>query len=469
MANTAKLKIRRSRSSKTAPPQSDRVRVLTSISNTMQEFRTRQGALDAAWRWGGSTVSNYSTLPTPPSPPSQSSLIEGILDTSFGTNGFNLTTPGTNDWATGMAIQLDDKIVAGGNATMAGASGFCLVRYNSNGSIDTTFGTNGFNTNTTGTNAGITGVAVQPDGKIVVGGTSDDVSGNTGFAFARYNPDGSLDTTFGTAGFVTGNYGTSIPSTYINALILQPDGKILACGSIDDTFFMGRYNPDGSLDPTFGTNGYTTVTPGTSDVLYRMRLQSDGKIVAGGYSSNVAGNTAFAIIRYNSNGSLDTAFGTNGFNTTTLNTGDSIYALGIQQDGKIVVGGYTGPISGSSDSFALARYNSNGSLDTSFGSGGFNKVTPGTDDGIAGIVIRPDGKIIAGGWAGVSSGTAFAVVGYNLDGSLDTSFGKDGFNLDTPGNSDSIYALSSQSNGKIIAVGYYSPGTGSTFVVCRYI
>jgi uncharacterized delta-60 repeat protein len=452
-----------------APPSSDRSRVLDCIHGTMKVYNTDQGRLNFIWWFDHGHVSTgVGVPPLPPSPPSPpSGPTRGVLDTSFGTNGFNTTTPGvTPDEIYSIAVQSDNKIVAGGSANVGGTK-FALARYNADGTLDTTFGTNGFNTTSPGTTtAMILAVAIQSDGKIVVGGQAH-VSGSPGFVLGRYNVDGSLDTTFGTSGFNSASPGTS---DAINTITIQSDGKIVVGGrgyiGGNTLFAIGRYNADGSLDTTFGTNGFTTSpTPGTYDQIYAVAIQSDGKIVAGGAGS-LGGNNVFALARYNANGSIDTSFGTNGFNTTTPSAGgDDIYSIAFQPDGKIVAGG------DSSQRFALARYNANGSLDTTFGTNGFNTTaTPGTmaGDSIQSVRIQSGGRIIVGGFGTSGIAIFFALGCYNTDGSLDTTFATDGFNTTTPGTEDEINSIAFQSDGKVVTGGYAFIGGQSVFAVARY-
>ena len=201
-------------------------------------------------------------------------------------------------------------------------------------------------------------VALQEDEKIVVAGPE-----YSNFAVARYNVDGFLDPTFGARGRVTTNFG---PYGVGNAVALQRDKKIVVAGSAAVArglnFAVARYNADGSLDLTFGTKGKVTTSfgGGTFDRGNAMVLQKDGKIVVAGTTAGTRGLN-FAVARYNTNGSLDTGFGTGGKVTTSFYKADRGYAVALQKDGKIVV-------AGTSDSnFAVARYNVDGSLDMKFG------------------------------------------------------------------------------------------------------
>ncbi|MFN9917280.1 MAG: delta-60 repeat domain-containing protein, partial [Pirellulaceae bacterium] len=209
-------------------------------------------------------------------------------------------------------------------------------------------------------------VTVQPDGKIVLGGSAT-IGSTTDFALVRYNADGSLDNSFGTGGRVTTAIGTDHDLGY--SVTVQPDGKIVLGGSatIGSTtdFALVRYNADGSLDNSFGTGGMVTTAIGTgNDFGNSVTLQPDGKIVVGGWASN-GSNNDFALVRYNADGSLDTSFGTGGRVTTAIGTGtDHGRSVTVQPDGKIVVAGVARI--GSTDDFALVRYNADGSLDARF-------------------------------------------------------------------------------------------------------
>ena len=352
-------------------------------------------------------------------------LIDGSLDTSFGTNGLVTTDFGadSSDYGYSVALQPDGRIVVAGNSS----SNFALARYQPDGSLDTSFGTNGLVTTGFGASSDGYSVALQPDGKIVVAGYNYGSSSN--FALARYQPDGKLDTNFGTKGLVTTDFGADT-SDYGYSVALQPDGKILVAGSSgeypNDNFALARYQPDGSLDTSFGTNGLVTTDFGAGDVGYSVALQPDGKIVVAGYSSDYSTFVRFALARYLPNGSLDSGFGTNGLVTKDFGAGTSDYgkSLALQPDGKIVVAGFT---SGSSIflSFALARYQPDGSLDTSFGTNGLVTTDFGAEDRGYSLALQPDGKIVVAGSSNEfpNGNVDFALARYGSDGSLDRQFG----------------------------------------------
>ncbi len=314
---------------------------------------------------------------------------DGTLDTSFGAGGRVVTDFGPNGFSriAALALQPDGKLVGAGTH----GSGLALVRYNANGTLDTSFGTGGkVSTNQSGATEEIYALVLQPDGKLVAAGVR--FEGNSALALWRYNANGTPDSTFGVGGRVTGPFGTGY------ALALQPDGKLIAAGG---NFGLARYNANGTLDNSFGAGGMAAFNFGSSfSVANALALQPDGKIIAGGlFFNNVI--SQFALARYTPNGALDASFGTGGQVTTDLDNGgnDTLYALGLYPDGKIAAAG------NSSGDFGLARYNTNGALDTTFGLGG--KVTTdinnGTRDEARALVIQPDGKIVAAGGSGSSS------------------------------------------------------------------
>jgi len=224
---------------------------------------------------------------------------------------------------------------------------------------------------------------------------------------------GDLDPSFGTGGKVTTDFGA------INAdgrsVVVQGDGKIVVagfsgcCGSND--FALVRYATDGSLDPSFGTGGKVTTDLGAADLALSMVVQSDGKIVAAGWSSN-GSDEVFALVRYATDGSLDPSFGTGGKVTTDLGAvNDDGESVVVQSDGKIVVAGYSGI--GSTRDVALVRYATDGSLDPSFGTGG-KVITDigGVDAGGTEVAVQSDGKIVVAGWSYNGSNDDFALVRY---------------------------------------------------------
>jgi uncharacterized delta-60 repeat protein len=341
---------------------------------------------------------------------------DGSLDLTFGAGGIVSTAP---DHSTGadVAVQADGKIVVAG-------SNFTVARYNSDGSLDASFGTGGTVAGSFGF-SGVSSLIIQADGKIVAAGlvntATDDVT------IARYDTNGQLDASFGVGGKVTTGFGSASHAT---GMVSQPDGKLVVTAFVEngahDDFTLLRYNNDGSLDASFGAGGKVTTDFGSfNDNAFSVTVQADGKIVASGFASNVSGVTEqFAIARYNTDGSLDATFGAGGKVLTDMGGHwlQNAESVKVQPDGKIMVAGYAFAESGGPEVFALARYNSDGSLDGSFGTGGKVLTSFGSDDGEAdSLLIQPDGKILVVGTS--DAGPDVTLARYNSDGSLDTSFG----------------------------------------------
>jgi len=252
-------------------------------------------------------------------------------------------------------------------------------------------------------------LAVQPDGKIVMTGFSNNGS-NADFALVRYTSSGALDPTFGSGGKVITPVGSGDDSG--EAVALQSDGKIVVAGYSNGDFALVRYTSSGVPDNTFGSGGKVTTSIGTgSDAGGAVVIQSDGKIVVAGYSFKSTFDADFALVRYTSSGALDPTF-SGGTVTTTFGTfADQARQVALQSDGKIVVGGIRS--NGSTYEWALARYSSSGVLDPTFGTGG--KVTTpigsSTDAGSA-VALQSDGKIVVAGDSSNGGNADFAVVRY---------------------------------------------------------
>ena len=288
---------------------------------------------------------------------------------------------------------------------------------------------------------------------------------------ASPSPSGSLDTTFGTGGIVTTPVGSY--DAYAYALGIQSDGRIVVAGYSSSgsnyDFALARYNTNGTLDTTFGTGGIVITPMGNGyDIAYALGIQSDGRILIAGNSYN-GSNYDFALVRYNTNGSLDTTFGTGGIVTTPVGSGDSeALALGIQSDGRILAAGKSPD--GSNNDFALLRYNTNGTLDTTFGAGGIVTTPVGSGDAYANALgIQSDGRILAAGKSYNGSRYDFTLVRYNTDGALDTTFGTSGI-VTTPVGSYDSYALAVgiQSDGSILAAGSSDNGSHINFALVTY-
>src|SRR6266568_3400913 len=354
-------------------------------------------------------------------PPVGAQAAPGDLDATFCTGG-KVTTDfaGDSDHARAVAIQTDGKIVAAGKATNSrrGGEDFALARYNPDGTLDTTFGTGGrVTTDFAGDADEAFAVVLQADGKIVAAGKATAGYRGEDFALARYNPNGTLDTTFGTGGKVTTDFAGDADQAF--ALVLQTDGKIVAAGEANAGYrgedcALARYSPNGTLDTTLVVGGkVTTDFAGNTDRAFGVALQTDGRIVAAGEATAGYRGEDFALARYNSNGTLDTTFGTGGKVITDFaGDTDRAFAVAVQTDGRIVAAGET-TTSYRGEDFALARYNPNGALDATFGEGG--QVTTdfaGDTDRAFALALQTDGKIVAAGEAKTQTKEDFALARY---------------------------------------------------------
>lgn len=347
----------------------------------------------------------------------------GHVDKQFGDNGRVLTHfqgPETGDFASAVAIDSIGRIVAAGHSTSNGGSDFAVARYNPDGTLDSTFNATGKVLTDFGGGDAATAVAIDWNDKIVVAGYSD-AGGTYDFAVVRYNVDGTLDTTFNATGRVLTDLRVG-SIDYTTAAIIQSDGKIVVggvseAGGMVNDFALVRYNPNGSLDPTFNATGkvFTDFSgSGSYDVLHALALQSDGKIVAVG-DSNADGRRSFAVARYTTTGILDGTFNATGKVLTNFGSGDtSVGAVAIQSDGNIVAAGYIEfrSTDGRGFDFALARYNTDGTLDRTFNSTGQVLTDIGGADVAYGVGIQANGKIVAAGVSDVNGTPDFALTRY---------------------------------------------------------
>jgi len=427
------------------------------------------------------------------------------LDPTFGSGGKVISSPDGSNLTSGngMALQPDGKIVMVGGRRGSPGLSFIVARYNANGSLDTTFGNNGWvSTTSVNSNEGATSVAIQPDGKIVVGGNIHSLAD---IGIARFNSNGSLDTSFDGDGKVTvgfSDFAGSYPD-FLSSLKIGNDGKIVFAGGaqglgLNYKTILGRLNADGSLDTTFDGDGKVIdgggqwqdiiVQPdGTIFAAGGVDSQFNGIMIAAKYNNNgsrewsysrgqdfvraslngiaaqpdgklvVVGHYTYKIIaiRLNANGTVD-----NSFDSTTVTPGGQAFSVAIQPDGKIVANVTTN--STTSNSFSLIRYNPNGSLDSGFGSGGIviTRLTNGigTSDVGRKVLIQPDGKILVGGSSQLSSPTRyyFSMVRYKRESAFpDNPL----FDYDGDGKSDvsvfrpseGVWYLNQSTNGFIAA------------------
>lgn len=348
----------------------------------------------------------------------------GTADNTFGFNGKVITKFNEYVSANAVAIAPGGKIVVAGYTQSS--SDFVLAKYNSNGTPDPSFGINGKVITPVGatTNDVARAIAIQPDGKILVAGSS---SGD--FAIVRYTANGKPDNTFGNAGKVVKKIGDN---DYLNAMVLLSDGSIIAGGSsnIGTTYYnyvLAKFTSNGKPDSTFGNNGIvvTDFGDGTDAGINALAIQEDGKIVAAGYTVYDFGILYdISLARYNANGKPDLSFGDNGKLIAPLQSQTSAASMAVQKDGKIVVGGF---MRADNKDFLLVRFTNNGKLDNAFGTDGFVRGAyfDNIDESIKSIAIQTDGKIItAGTFSAGKSG--IVVTRFGTDGKRDRSFGDKG-------------------------------------------
>jgi uncharacterized delta-60 repeat protein len=389
----------------------------------------------------------------------------GDLDSSFDLDGRVTTDLGSpEEYGYAVAIQPDGKILVLAQTTDIDefVTTFFLLRYDTAGTLDTTFDGDG--------KLVITGpaseVAVQGDGKILLGGTQlihspDSVTSD--FAVARLNSDGTPDSSFSDDGLATADFGGQRDAA--GAIALQADGKIILAGGTggpgsDRAFAVARFNDDGTLDMSFNGDGtqQTNLFAG-SEQSREVVVQVNGKIVIGGTVRGKHMDTGdFGLARFNSDGTLDTSFGGDGGVRTSF-VADQLWGLALQSDGKILAAG--GVSSPSGGNFALARYKPGGRLDPTFSKDGKLQTdfSGGQDDEARAALIQANGRIVL---AGRGASGVFALARYRTSGKLDLSFSGDGKQLTTFGSGDKrrqhmVFDAALQADGRIVAAGLASP------------
>lgn len=357
-------------------------------------------------------------------------LTDGTLDGTLNGSGYNTTIFGGSAIGKAITVQPSDQkiVVAGFSDDTIG-----VLRYTTAGILDTAFGTGG----RVNLNLGITeqgnAVAMQ-SGKILVAGNAT-VADVTQFFITRLNSNGALDTGFGTSGFTLTPIGDGATA---NAMGIQSNGKIILGGTTvisgQPRFALARYTSSGVLDTTFGTSGTTNVAIGTSAAGTALAIDSSNKIVLCGFSIT-SGNHVIAVARFTSSGTLDGTFGTSGIVTIDIPSTTIDHGLGIaiQADGNIVITGNSG-----SDLLVLRLNGTDGSLDTTFGGGaGYVLTTVGDEAGGTAVAIQPaDQMIVVAGFTDISS----LILRYDVDGNLDTTFGGSGlgYNINPEGSAEAL-------------------------------
>lgn len=361
--------------------------------------------------------------------------LPGAMDTSFA--GGKIVTPvgSGDDYANAVVVQTDGKLILVGSSAVSNGTSMSLVRYQRDGALDTAFGNDGKVITGVGSRDDVaTASAVQADGKIVVVGRSLQTGSGYDFAVLRYNSDGSLDNSFGTAGKVVTDFNHQ--SDIARAVVIQADGKIvvggeamLASNTTGVDFALARYNSDGSLDSSFGNGGkLTTALKASSgaDVIRSLALQTvagEQRILAAG------GGGDFMVARYTANGNLDTGFASGGKIVGLFNSSiGAVNAVTVLPDGKAVLAGQI------NHDFAVVQLTPAGALDSGFGVGGkaVNPVSASNWDEAMSVVRQADGKLLVGGWVYTSGSSGdFAIQRYTAAGVQDGDFGTHG-NVITP-------------------------------------
>jgi uncharacterized delta-60 repeat protein len=395
----------------------------------------------------------------------------GDFDPTFGVGGKVIAPLGAfNDYGNAVAIDGAGRIVVAGNVQVTSSSSsnsqFALARYNPDGSLDTSFDGVGKLTTAIGTGHDeALGLALQSDGKIIAVGDSFNGS-NSDFALIRYLADGSLDPTFGTGGKVVTTFGAS-SDDYAYSVAIDGLGRIVAGGGTnagDSEFAVARYSASGVLDLTFGTGGkaVTSFGPG-GDGASSLTIDSSNRVVMAGRAHD-GGNAGLAVVRFTANGVLDLTFGTGG--AAVIPSIDLATSVAIDGSGCIVVAGTAG------SRFAVARYTGSGVLDPTFGSGGtvttVFAANPLAKQVVTGVVIDGTGRIVVSG--SDSGGTGdFALARYTSTGALDTTFGDGGTVIQAIGTySDFASGLVIDGSGNIVVAGGAYTSNQFDFAVARF-
>ncbi|WP_046242300.1 T9SS type A sorting domain-containing protein [Hymenobacter terrenus] len=354
--------------------------------------------------------------------------------------GFNTAGSGASSIVFALAVQPDGKVLVGGGFT--GYNGVAtapdqVLRLNADGTPDPTFNPGG-----SGANGVVRALAVLPSGKVLVGGDFSEYNGTaTPFGVLRLNADGTLDPAFNTGG--------SGANSSVFALAVQPDGKVLVGG--DFTGYNGivplvgvlRLNADGTRDNTFNPGG-----SGTNNTVFALAVQPDGKVVVGGGFTGYNGTTApVGVLRLNADGTRDNTFNPGGSGTNT-----TVRALAVQPDGKVLVGGqFTLYNNGAAAPDYVLRLNADGSLDNAFNLGG-----SGLDNAVYALVRQPDGKVLVGGDFTAYNGAAAPdrVLRLNADGSLDATFNAGS------GTNGSVLVLAPQADDRVLVGGIFTTYNG---------
>ncbi len=389
------------------------------------------------------------------------------LDPTFGNGGTAITDLGSNESVAEVVEQADGKLVAGGSAGEEANLNFALLRHNTDGSLDSSFGIDGVVlSDFGGDNDTLTALALDSAGGIMAAGSSG-TSPSSDFRIARYLPDGMIDATFGISGTMTTDFGG-----YDSAqdMLVQPDGKFVLVGYTGERpmtdLAMTRYNADGTLDTSFGEEGKVILNVADEDFGVSVKRQEDGKLLVAGTTGLYSG-WDFLLVRFNEDGSLDGSFGSGGIVQTSFTKHfDVAFDIELQSDGKIVVAGLT------EFTTALARYHPDGTLDTSFGEAGLvmSSFGKGASRAFALEVGVDDSLVIAGSLETFTLDDIDGLLArYLPDGTLDETFGTGGAIVtDVNETINTFRTLVHTADNKWVTGGGVGPFGTSDFVVARF-
>jgi len=361
--------------------------------------------------------------------------------------GFNVAGSGFDGSVRAVVVQPDGKVLVGGEFTSYNGSAAApdyVLRLNADGSLDPTFNPSG-----AGANGYVYALAEQPDGKVLVGGGFTTYNGSAAAPdnLLRLNANGTLDTGF--------NNGGAGADNAVLAVAVQADGKVLVGGGF--AAYNGnaaapdrvlRLNANGSLDTSFNNGG----TGANNNYVWTIGVQADGKVLVGGEFTTYNGSAAAPdnLLRLNANGTLD-----NTFNSGGTGASDIVYTLAMQPNGQVLVGGLFRSYNGAAAPDFILRLNANGTLDT-----GFNTSGAGTDNTVSALAVQPDGKVLVGGNISAYNGNAAVpddLLRLNPDGSLDPSFNNGGAGVD----GIFVQAVAVQADGKVVVGGNFTAYNGS--------
>jgi uncharacterized delta-60 repeat protein len=395
----------------------------------------------------------------------------GTLDKTFTTTGYSsIDFGGTNERANALALQSDGKYILFGDNIVTANTALdkaIVARYTDKGAKDATFGAGGVLNFDIGDKK-----EYCRDGIVLANGTilylgSASIGTTNSIVVGRLTAAGAVDATFGTAGkYTNDNKGGSVTG---RAMAVQTDGKIVAAGEANGKFYVTRLSANGAIDATFGTSGITTTIPqvATSLTVSRVIIQTDGKILVIGSGFDINNTSSICIARYNTNGTLDTTYGSGGTVETDFGTNEFVYTAALQKDGKLVLGGKLAPLGVAKYETFACRLTTTGASDITFGLAGLYRadLNAGAEE-MRGMDIQSDGKIVMGGYIGDDMG----LVRLATNGTIDKSFTTNGYMIiDFPNSTkDQINAVKIDKNNKIVVGGVsnYS-STTENFLIAR--